>query len=36
MQMITDLQNRQAVFAEIKDKMTLYFEEIEETKQKLK
>jgi hypothetical protein len=34
-QMITDLQNRQAVFADIKDKMMLYFQEIEETKQKL-
>ena len=34
-QMITDLQNRQFVFADIKDKMALYFQEMEETKQKL-
>lgn len=34
-QMITDLQNRQTVFADIKDKMALYFQEMEETKQKL-
>jgi hypothetical protein len=34
-QMIAELQKRKSVFADIKDKMTLYFEEIEEIKQKL-
>jgi hypothetical protein len=34
-QMIAELQKRKNVFADMKDKMALYFEEIEETKQKL-
>ena len=34
-QMMAELQKRKAVFADIRDKMASYFEEIEETKQKL-
>lgn len=34
-QMIAELQKRKNVFANIKDEMTLYFREIEETKEKL-
>lgn len=34
-QMIAELNKRKNVFADIKDKMTLYFEEIEDVKQKL-
>lgn len=34
-QMIAELQKRKAVFADIKDKMSAYFEEIENSKQKL-
>jgi len=34
-QMIAELNKRKYAFADIKDKMTLYFEEVEEAKQKL-